>query len=110
MGAEGDGSCFWTGGVRLDSNRHANLDDSEQLADVFVLQRDTTPRPIAPRAIAVNVDIAAQRRVLKRPPLCLERAEDIVVLRFGDQALAQPAFGVRRIGIAQTERQIESAL
>ena|SRR2546422_5237502 len=97
-------------GSRLDSNRHANLDDSEQIADVFVLERYTTPCPIGLRAIAVDVDIAAQRRLLRRPPLCPERAHNLVILRFCDQAIAQPAFGVRRIWITQTERQIKSAL
>ena len=48
---------------RFDYDGRGDTNGIEQLADVFILQRHTAPCPIALRAVAVNVDVAAQVRV-----------------------------------------------
>ena len=82
----------------------------KQLSDVFILQSHTAPGPIAPGAVTVNVDVAAQTRVLRRSSYCFQGFHDRFVLRSIDQAIAQTALSVRSVGIAETERKIESAL
>ena len=49
-------------------------------------------------------------RVLWRRLFQFQRAHDRVVLRLCDQAIAQAAVGVRRIRIADAEREIKCAL
>src|SRR6266849_2489833 len=94
----------------LDCYRRSDAHRVEQLADVFILQRHTAPCPIALRAVAVNVNVAAQMCVLRRSLFCPQRARDRVVLRARDQAIAQTSFSMRGVRIAQPERKIKRTL
>src|SRR5207302_5311533 len=76
----------------------------------LVLQSDASPGPIALRAVAVNVDVTAQVRILRRRFLCPQRSRDGLVLGFRNQAVAQTSLGVRGVRIAQSKRKIECAL
>src|SRR4029079_17476251 len=71
----------------LDPDRRAHRNSLKQFAHVAILQRDTTPGPVAPGAVTMNVNIAAEARVLRRSLLSFQRVLDFVVLRFRDQTL-----------------------
>lgn len=56
------------------------------------------------------VDVASESRVLRRRSLSFDGPHDCIVLRTCNNFLAQTAFCVFNIWIANPERQVESAL
>src|SRR5882672_2994435 len=96
--------------LRLYCHRRADAHSTEQLPNVFILQSRTTPGPITPGAVAVDVDVATQASVLRRASLCLQRAQDRVILCFRDQSITQTALGMCRIWVTNTKRKIKRAL
>jgi hypothetical protein len=82
----------------------------KQLSDLFVLQRDAAPGPIATGAVAVNEDLTSQVRVLKRHALSFQCADDLIVLGACYESVAKTSLGVSFVWIAELKRQIELAL
>src|SRR5439155_5462115 len=73
-------------------------------------QSYASPCPIALRAVAMDVNVAAQTRILRRRSLCFQGPGDGLVLRFGNQAVPQTSLGMGGVRVAQTKRKIECAL
>ena len=97
------------GESRPNRYRRAHRNCIEKFANVAILQRHAAPRPITACAVAVNVDVAAELRVLWRSFMGIQSLDDRVVLRPGDQTVSQSSPGMGGVGITDTQGKIEGA-
>jgi len=65
---------------RLDGYFRPHRHSLEQFPDFLIFQRHAAPGPIAARAVTVNVDVAAEPRVLRRRRLSFDGPHDRIVL------------------------------
>src|SRR6266513_951441 len=96
-------NLWLTPSLTLDSHGRSHRYGIEQFAHVVVLQCDAAPGPITARAVAVDINVAAELCVLRWASLRIQCSHDRIILRSVDKAIAQSAFSMARIWIAYAE-------
>ena len=95
--------------------RGFHRDHFEQLFYLLIFKRDASQRPILNQSeqfsgsAAVNEDVSAEPRVLRRLRLGADGSDYRLMLGLRNQPLFQPLVGVGDVGIAEAQREIEFA-
>src|SRR5262245_59502658 len=95
--------------------RGLHRDHIEQFFYLFVFKRDASERPILNRSeqlsipAAMNEDVPAESRVLRRLRPGANGAHYRLTLGLGDQAFFQSLVGVGDVGITDAQREVEFA-
>src|SRR5689334_18888060 len=95
---------LWSG---MDDDSVAGAHRVEEELDLLVGHGDAAERPVVVGAAAVNADVSAEPRVLRRNVFRLRRARDARELLLGDQAALDGELRMPRHRIGETEEAMK---